>query len=945
MVQVLAQLKGYIQQQYELLYVQPGWQFPDHPQLGQRSPVWLWQGADLHRVSTLEQATGAALLDPEIGLCLYFQIYNAEIPVRQQLSRALQIRSSLLPVSRRQKDAQPDSLGTWRVALHWLVEESEFPSWITEVAEIREQTAHFEEIPVDAIMARNGNWIDALRDHAIPRLLFRVRSILRKEDAALVERWQSADYFISESISQIGDLFSEPVTRECAAEVVSYLFHRKGQDSVPQIKEQSEPLDLTKLTIENFRNIDRLSIDFRSPQSNSEATVVQGPNGSGKSSVFEALCIAVANASPRYETYINDKNRHMFGRQNDYASDYLRNLNTGDRAACIALNSSELRPVRLAPEGDVPNIVQQLGGTFLSQEASRSFVRMTATELGGEIAAGLSAVAGGVSDFVDSRFRSAQDQLRDFNSRWGLRVNVVKRDTVIAQVAQRDIESALPNLSEIIAWLSSDLLSKMPFANQARLLSERCRIWQEQTANVVSAIAKDVNSQTSNRVVAEHVAALNSLIENTGALYSLIADRTRRWSPVDGDKLRQWGLWLQRQKESSHASDDQEMTKLRDEERSINVALANLTESGRLIAEREKHIENVMVFISQWSHKHADICPICDSDVANRGGIETVVKNLSASLGELLKQSRAEFTELRDTLKNITAQLHSLGGGAPPIGADDRSRIVEEFSWLLPDRPDFVDVVSDQERLERLLVQIQHFQSRPNLPTIRSNPEELANTLCKRWERVSLEHDQVSRLPDAWKEVQREVRRRLAAVTATHLPRTLEALWLEIAKNVMPAAWQQAGRLEFRTGARQEPEASVVIRTGSRTVLASHILNGAEVHNLGLAWFFAKYLTRGRFQYKFLVLDDPADTMDQPTFRDLCRFLETLLRLHRVYSIPLSLVVLLHEDQRALDTARATGAVLYQLRWNRHTKSINKPLRVYGEQMNPPLPISVLEAS
>jgi hypothetical protein len=192
--------------------------------------------------------------------------------------------------------------------------------------------------------------------------------------------------------------------------------------------------------------------------------------------------------------------------------------------------------------------------------------------------------------------------------------------------------------------------------------------------------------------------------------------------------------------------------------------------------------------------------------------------------------------------------------------------------------------------------------------------------------------------------VHQELRRKLASVTAEHLPQTLQGVWLEIARNVMPAAWQEAGKIGFHTGTRRSPEASVVIYGVSRTVLASHILNGAEIHNLGLAWFFTKYLTRGRFEYRFMVLDDPAEIMDQPMFRDLCRFLETLLRLHRINDIPLSLVVLLHEDHRALDLARATSGVLYQLRWSRHSKTVNKPLRVYGKQITPPLPTLILEA-
>ncbi len=944
MAKGIFEVREYIRQQYANLYGRPNWQFPEIPSLDNAGSAWLWQTADLRRATSVEEASGAVLLDSEIGTCLYIQVYDTKIPARQQLSRALQVRSSLLPMSGKRRGAQADKLGAWRVVLHWLVERADLSAWIDEVAEIREQTAHFEEIPVDAIVERNGEWSAAIQEHGIPRLLFRVRGILKKRQAEQVERWQSADFLVAEDLARIGDVFAGPISRQCAKEVLSFLAKQRESYATRPRSKNAASLDLFKLTLENFRNIDRLSIDFRSSHNTVDATVVQGPNGSGKSSVFEALALAVTHASPRYEAYLNDKSRSLFGRGDAYLTDYLPNLSAADRVVHVGLNSAETSPLVLAPEAEVRERVERIGGTFLSQEASRSFVRMSAAELGAEIAAGLSVIADDVLEFVGGQLSSAQNQLRAFNAKWGLRANVVRKETVLEQVAERTLNAFLPNVSEIVGWLEAGVLSGLSIGQQSKILAERWSAWRGRTSGVIASMVKALADETSGSALIDHVASLNDLIANTTAIYGQIDERLGDWLPDDETRLHRWGLWLQQLK-LAPKGDDEAIIALRVREREIGNALATLTEVGRLIAGRMQHLANAKVFVEDWARTHATTCPTCESEVANRGGIEAVVQAASIAVQDELKRSRLEYANLKKSLDSLAAELGALGAGTSPISSDEKVRLTQQVGWLLPSDLDLEGVATNQVERERLLARIRHVRVRPPLPLSHSAPEAEARELTKKMRDISQEHDQVSRLPEAWKEVEREVRQRLASITAAHLPSTLQALWLEVAKNMMPAAWQQPGQLEFRTGSRRTPEASVVVKGETRTVLANHILNGAEVHNLGLAWFFTKYLTVGRFRHRFMVLDDPSDTMDQTTYRDLCRFLETLLRLHRVDSIPLSLVVLLHEDQRALDVTRATGAVLYRLRWNRRTKTLSRPLRVFGEQVTSPLPTAVLEAS
>jgi hypothetical protein len=75
------------------------------------------------------------------------------------------------------------------------------------------------------------------------------------------------------------------------------------------------------------------------------------------------------------------------------------------------------------------------------------------------------------------------------------------------------------------------------------------------------------------------------------------------------------------------------------------------------------------------------------------------------------------------------------------------------------------------------------------------------------------------------------------------------------------------------------------------------------------------HLQEGSFRHGWLLLDDPAQEMDQPTYRDLCRLLATILRLYVHEKKQFTLMLLLHREDRALDAARETHAGLRVLGW------------------------------
>ena len=73
-----------------------------------------------------------------------------------------------------------------------------------------------------------------------------------------------------------------------------------------------------------------------------------------------------------------------------------------------------------------------------------------------------------------------------------------------------------------------------------------------------------------------------------------------------------------------------------------------------------------------------------------------------------------------------------------------------------------------------------------------------------------------------------------------------------------------------------------------------------------------------------MLLDDPAQEMDQPSFRELIRFVETLLRLQRRTKRSFSMILCFHQEERALDAARGTDGKIYMLGWDQSQQDRNE---------------------
>ena len=104
-------------------------------------------------------------------------------------------------------------------------------------------------------------------------------------------------------------------------------------------------------------------------------------------------------------------------------------------------------------------------------------------------------------------------------------------------------------------------------------------------------------------------------------------------------------------------------------------------------------------------------------------------------------------------------------------------------------------------------------------------------------------------------------------------------------------------------------------------------------------------LSHGRFLTPLVALDDPAQEMDQVTFRRFVRFLQSFVRPHRRAAKPLQLVAMLHQEDRALELARAISkdGEVTMLSWAREMRASGADptvgsLKLRNPEQRAPLP-------
>lgn len=323
---------------------------------------------------------------------------------------------------------------------------------------------------------------------------------------------------------------------------------------------------------------------------------------------------------------------------------------------------------------------------------------------------------------------------------------------------------------------------------------------------------------------------------------------------------------------------------------------------------------------SHWSAQHPDICPVCNSGVAQRQGIEAVVSDLQEETNATIQKLRVRHVEIQNLQRDLDAKLKAVGLSICPLAAEDQARLK---GWLMPFLPQgavLEDWLINPQRREQLRSDLSRMRALTDAPKPYSDAAIETERLASAFIALTQEADRALEDPQSIGEVKKAFEQRLEKILKDHLPATLGKVWQEVTLTLTTASWLLPDRPILKLEQRGK---ALSVQTDKSGRYIRYIYNAAERHVLGLAWFFTYYLAKKRFEEAWMLLDDPAQEMDQPSFRELVRLWETLLRIHQRKGRPFTMIVALHQEERALDATRATNGQLYILGWQKEQKDTN----------------------
>jgi len=908
---------------------------------GDGGVAWRWVDADLR---SADEPDGGLILDNEIGVGLYLLPFTPTTQIAEQLEQAAGIQGWLEP-ARDTGYRRADPLGAWRVVVHWMVEPADLDAWVREVSRLRAGTEHLETVAVDAVVNVANDWTRACTDHGFPRLLFTTRRVLRMKAPAEVTAWASADERVRSAVRSLPDACRDEAERRLAGEVAAHLESLGA--SAPSSHPPAEPSaarPLSALRIRRFRNLDDVTFAFAEAGA-TDAAVIHGPNGTGKSNVFEALSIALSGASERFRSFAVDRNVPATARAGRYLKDYLRPMHDPDPDAvpAVALNDGAEAPLALHEGEAMHEALATLSGALLSQEESAAFLEMSAADLGARIVGGASRLADAVLEHTRARHEAARREQQAFLREWDLSTTIRKASTARERIARRTLETTLTVPAALLTWLETEAFEAIPALAEARSLATRWRSWRENHELVAIRLVEHTEESSRIDAIAGTIDSGGEILADTRRWLDSVRERVAAWPENLVEQIERLGEWLARPAPAGTSAAPPPAA-LTQERARLETEQQRVLDQGRRLRARLDHLDRAAPLLGEGAD--AGRCPTCGTDLRGRGGAAAAMQAVRARLESEIAACRARYREVTARLKATEAKLASAGVLPSPLDANQHAVVLEAIAWLLPDGADARALLRDSERRRALIGVIERLARFPELPDwpeggrVDATARETAASLRRAFDRIVA----VSANEAAWRSLQKRLNERLSALVGEHLPATLEALWVELAWNLTPAPWQYRARPGFNvTTARQQSVATVAMTALGRPRLARFLLNEAEVRVLGLAWFFVRHLTAGRFRNAFAVLDDPAAQMDEPTFRDLGRLLGGLRRVHSVHRVPWMLVLFLNDHRRADTVARATGAMMHCLQWNRGANVVLESRRAVGPDWTAPWAGDVVE--
>lgn len=887
-------------------------------------PVRLrWLPADsLTNATESAEAYGLAIEDADIGWLLFLLPYESE-RLESQVNQALGLRSRLLREANYSGNAKAggseDQDSTWRVGLVWLVEDDKWSDWQRHILELRRESGAAEEISVDAIKVTPSDVHAALDAHGLPRLLLHTRALLSQSETD-AEKWLSANELVSAELENFSQQFITPRSRTFARGLEE---QAKFMQTAESRKLSSSARQFQSFHVKHFRNLDSLEIVAdQSEDIKAQAIVLFGPNGTGKSSFAEALSLAAFGTSPRLEQFLDDKDLARVKAQ-AYLDEYLTPLGLPNNSAskpCFVWGKGEETPFFLNVD---EKRVRRFEGVVLNQEDSINFSELPREELAAQVLKGYSALADHLSAWLAKEEKSANETKLNFTRKHGLNGAIKRSVTAYDRLAQTLLSEQLQRPSpEFLDWLR--FLEKLS-DEDGRRASKLASDWTGQQANVVVRLAEtmaklqEIGATQSNiaQAIHEKLDEFDSLAQQSSDFRQRLESQgstLRDQLDVALSQVDSWGTWLAFQTAAPVAPESDGL-QLKVEIESLAKERVDLERDGKLLRDRLGLLDQAKQFlVNHWSTQHPDICPVCNSDVAARNGIEMVVSTLQADTNSTIQTLRDRFVVIQSLQKELDIKLKAVGLSTCPLAAEDQARLKE---WLRPYLP--LDAV-----LEDFLISPQHrAQLKGDLSRMRLLPEAPqpyadtrleAERLASNFISMTNEADKALEDPQSIGEVKKAFEQRLENVLKDHLPSTLGKVWQEITMSLTTASWLLPDQPELKLEQRGK---ALSVQTSGSGRYVRYLYNAAERHVLGLAWFFTNYFAKKRFEEAWMLLDDPAQEMDQPSFRELVRLWETLLRIHQRGKRPFTMIVALHQEERALDATRATNGQLYILGWQK----------------------------
>lgn len=887
--------------------------------------------------------SGALLVeDPELRLLLLLlDLAGTPGPeamaeqVQGDLQAAWGLRSTCLPA---EGPGLPGAAAAWRVAVHWLGAADQESGWRASILHARQSGFILEEIPVNAAFPGPGELLRRCLDQGgFPVLLLATRQVFRK-DARAMDLWASADRRVRDAVADLEEAVPAPRARAIARELQALARQEiGGGNTLPS----GPPTRLGSLNVQNVRGVRNLTLEPWPGGSAVQAWVVSGPNGSGKSSLAEAVSLRAFGASAGLCAYLADADVSRARNAQGYLGQYLTPVDGGvprcgfDGAAGI-----------LTLAGDLDSALEAMAeaeGTLAPQGGPAGFLHQPGDELGARMARSFSALAVRLEAHVEAGRRAAGDSRTALARKHGISSGVRRLDTFREKIVRSALAAAVAGLPPGPAeFLACRAALPGPAGAAARALRDA---WSRvaQVEDAVQSLLKPrpgreedlegallplfTDQETRSRRLAELLAEFRSLANGLAPPALGLAAKASRWAE-----------WLARPREAPAppaAVPDGAGLALD----TLLAERAALTEEGRRTRPVHDHLEQALGFIrDHWRDRHPQDCPTCGSHLS--GPVEQAAAALLAEAEAHLGKQRETYAALTRRIKELESRSPDPTGQGCPLSREGLQQIRSALEALLGPGMSAEELLRD-ETARPAVVRLLAYAEAPPLaapPIPEAAPAAAcAGSILAGWRSA----EEALAEPDAWEQVAKELTRRLARVVGEHLPATLEALWRELAACLSPAPWLLTAqpRFQARTLRGANRVEVVLAAPDGEPRLARHLLNDAQVNTLGLAWTFCQHLVRARFRHAWMLLDDPAQDMDQPAYRAFCRFLATLLGLYEAGGQPFTLVLLLNQEDRAMDAARETGQGLTLLGWTgRQEDATVQRITLFGEGIRSPQP-------